>query len=171
MTDLNTVSIQSAINEADLTTPGTTQKYPLGKEIVIETPTVVKKFKYIRSDRTLTKGYVYTITTTPSAISTYAYRCTDPLGTASVFTEIGIPQAEIASAYYGFVQTAGPCSAFASAVATTGYAAIASTAFSILAVGTASTLIGPAVGSWTETTTTSGLAGLFLYGRLCQPIY
>lgn len=116
----NTVQLRSALgNTVDLTTPASTQQYPLGTvvEVIDDTYKSIKKFMYVKSHGALAKysGYFITFSATAgSEVITVA-------PTTSALLRIGcIPQVDFTSGYYGWVQIEGDCTVNATGNTTLG---------------------------------------------------
>lgn len=104
------ISNPTAFNEVDLTTPTSTQLYPLGKVIEVEekanssseTATkATKKYIYVKSHAALTAYQPYALgesSTAGSEVITAA-----PATLAAPGQKVVIPQVGFTSGYYGFV--------------------------------------------------------------------
>jgi hypothetical protein len=98
-------------NEADLTTPTSTQKYALGSVISIIDPTVkaVKKYMYVYAPSQCTIKVPYMITWTGTTGQEVEAVTVATLATPGMI--VGVPPATITATYYGFIQIEGLCSA------------------------------------------------------------
>ena len=106
-------------NMADLTTPTSTQKYPVGKEIQIydSTKKAIKTYVYVKAKGSVATAYrPYAIIGSSEAGSEYytsiATIPAQVTSTAQAYVAIGIPQNTITANYWGFVQTGGDCTAY-----------------------------------------------------------
>jgi len=103
----NPIFNPNMINETDLSTPTSAQKFPLGAIIDVADPSTkaIKKFMYVKSHGALTQYQPYQINigiTSGSEVITAA-----PATLAAPGKLIGVPQVAFTSGYYGFVQIQG----------------------------------------------------------------
>ena len=106
----HTINNRVVLNETDLTTPTSAQKYPLGTIVEIvekansssETASLaVKKFIYVKSHAGLTLYQPYVLGKSSTAGSEYITAA--PATLASPGQKVVIPQVAFTSGYYGFV--------------------------------------------------------------------
>lgn len=105
----------SSISEAELTTPSSAQRFPLGMEITTGQPfgtsTNVKVWKYVQAHGTLSQYGVYGIK------NTYASNATKVKSAAAaslaVYTQYGVAPVAVTSGYYAWLQIAGDCTVLA----------------------------------------------------------
>ena len=152
------LNTQIALDEVDLVTPTTTQKYKLGEviEVVEKAATssetasyAVKKYMYVKSHTTLTAFQPYIIafsSTAGSEVITAA-----PLTLTAPGSLICVPQVAFTSGYYGFVQIQGDCSVLMTAET---YAV--GDYLQVLTAGTA-TVVDGSTGSTVVTTASMGI--------------
>ena len=93
----------------DLTTPSSTQKYPLGATVTLEDTSKksVKKFMYVKSHGALTQYVPYIITRSSTAGSEVITAA--PFTLAAPGQLVCVPQVAFTSGYYGWVQIQGDC--------------------------------------------------------------
>jgi len=114
-----TTLVTMSVPEADLTTPSSTRKYPLGFEWVVEDTNSSSGalhgrsvYKYIRAyGRALTQYQPYVV----ELDNTSVWKAGAPVTLAAPGTIIGVPQVAFTSGYYGFIQIEGECEALHSA--------------------------------------------------------
>ena len=96
-------------NEADLTTPTSTQNYPLGLPVSIyDSATKMDKvFIYVKAHAGLTVYVPYVLNWTGTAGS--EVKTAAPATTAAPGQMVCVPQVAFTSGYYGFVQVKGDC--------------------------------------------------------------
>jgi len=102
----------TSISETDITTPSSTQRYPLGLEVTFEDSSAqdaIKKFVYVKSHTTLTQYQPYIISYLGTAASEVVTAA--PATQTSYINQVAVPQVAFTSGYYGFVQTQGQCTA------------------------------------------------------------
>ena len=89
-------------NKSDLTTPTSTQEYPLGA--IVETfdsnSDIVKQYMYVKSHTTLTQYQPYVINGGGASGSEWITGAAVTL--ASAVSLVGVPQVAFTSGYYGF---------------------------------------------------------------------
>lgn len=119
----DTVQTYESISEAELTTPTSTQRFPLGLEIVTGSPysTSVnrKVWKYIKADNALVQYGIYVIKDM-YASNACAVKAITP-ASAAFYQKVGVAPVAFTDEYYGFVQIEGKCTILAtSSTATAG---------------------------------------------------
>jgi len=101
-----------SISETDITTPTSTQRYPLGLQVTVEdsgAQDATKVFEYVKSHTTLVQYQPYVlnyIATAASEVVTAA-----PVTQTSPIVQVCVPQVGFTSGYYGFVQVQGQATA------------------------------------------------------------
>ncbi len=126
------VDFKFSISEDALTTPSSTQQFPLGNIVeVVDSaqPNSIKRFMYVKSHTTLVAFTPYAIVAQGTSGSEWLTAA--PAILSSAVQLIGIPQVGFTSGYYGFVQIAG-----AATYLTGGLAVVANASVKILAAGT-----------------------------------
>lgn len=110
-----TVQTYESISEAELTTPTSTQRFPLGLEITTAQPfgTQVnrKVWKYIKADNALVQYGLYVIKDM-YASNANAVKAITP-ATAAFYQKVGVAPVAFTDEYYGFVQIEGDCTILA----------------------------------------------------------
>jgi hypothetical protein len=103
----------SSISEADLVTPTSTQKFPLGLEIATGNVSngTRKVWKYIQADNALSQYGIYTIKGV-YASNAVTVKAQTP-ATSSVYQMKGVAPVAFTDEYYGFVQIEGNCTILA----------------------------------------------------------
>ena len=105
----------SSISEAELTTPSSTQRFPLGMEITTGQPfgtsTNVKKWKYLQAHGALSQYGVYAV---KGAYASNATKFkTAAAASLAVYTEYGVAPVAVTSGYYFWLQISGDCTVLA----------------------------------------------------------
>jgi hypothetical protein len=105
----------SSISEAELTTPTSTQRFPLGMEITTGQPfgtsTNVKVWKYVQSHGSLSQYGVYAIKPTYASSATKIKSAA--AASLAVYIEYGVTPVAVTSGYYCWLQTLGDCTVLA----------------------------------------------------------
>lgn len=100
-----------SITKESLTTPTSTQQYPLGFVYISSddsSSAAVKRFLYIKANGALTAKQPYRIVTSGTAAAEWT--TASFISLTGAVTLIGIPQVAFTSGYYGFVQIGGAAS-------------------------------------------------------------
>lgn len=119
----DTVQSFSSISEAELTTPTSTQRFPLGLEVTTSNPfgTSVnrKVWKYVQADNALVIYGIYAIKGVYASAAVKVKAVTPATEDASQL--FGVAPVAFTDEYYGFVQIEGDCTILAtSSTATAG---------------------------------------------------
>jgi len=157
-------------NEADLTTPTSTQVYPLGYRTTIydSATKMEKEFIYVKSHAGLTQYQPYVLNWTGTAGS--EVKTAAPATTAAPGQMVCVPQVAFTSGYYGFVQIKGDCTCLLAneTKAVGDYLQVLNTGTTLVVDGTSSStvLLGNscAVSKSATTDGTSGVA-IILIGK------
>lgn len=151
-------------NKNDLTTPTSTQEYPLGYiyEVSDSNTAAIKKYMYVKSHAALTAYVPYLISASGTAGSEVITAA--PATLASAVNLIGIPQVDFTSGYYGFVQIEGKTTAALRDAATAGWTVeILNSGASL--VGLASTELVGTLGYVIATTTAATNGSVYITGK------
>lgn len=126
----NALFTLSAIDEKSLTTPTSTQQFPLGAKISIQNPftlspgsTTVKEYIYVKAASVLAATSLYVIdysATAGAEVATVA-----PASSSGVYRQFGVAPQAFTNGYYGWLQTKGQCKVLAEGATTAGHVAIA----------------------------------------------
>ena len=110
-----TVQNYESISEAELTTPTSTQRFPLGIELVTAQPfgTQVnrKVWKYIQADNALVQYGIYAIKDMYLTAVNKVKAITP--ATLAVYQKFGVAPVAFTDEYYGWVQIEGDCTILA----------------------------------------------------------
>lgn len=111
----DTVQDFSSISEAELTTPTSIQRFPLGLEVVTSNPFGTSKnrkvWKYIQADNALSQYGIYTIKGV-YASNAVTVKAQTP-ATSTVYQQKGVAPVAFTDEYYGFIQIEGDCTILA----------------------------------------------------------
>lgn len=115
----NGSSVTFSVGVGDLTTPTSTQKYPLGTTVVLEDTQnkLLNKYVYVKAGAGLTAKAIYFIN--PSNVANAELITATP-ATSAFAKSYGVANTAFTNGYYGYLQTEGVTTVVSTGAATIG---------------------------------------------------
>ena len=151
-------------NEADLTTPTTTQQYPLGAIVELEDSATktVKRYIYVYASVQCTIYLPYAIAWTSVSGQEVIGKAVSTMATPGSL--VGVPPATIAATYYGFIQIYGDATAYGSFTSTYGLQ-VKNNSAAAFQNGSSTTLVTVDTIAIAKATASTTTVAIFLLGR------
>lgn len=154
-----------SISEASLTTPTSTQKFPLGSIIDVQSifseSAVLERYMYIQAGAALAANSVYLITNSSTANKEVT---TGTPATSSVYRFYGVAPVAFTTQYYGWIQIEGDCSVISATDTVATYTGKAANGVVTMADEGATTISASSLGIWKATGTGSAARKFYLFG-------
>ena len=158
----DTVFKLSSIDEASLTTPTSTQKFPLGAIITVQEPfsssAAVKRFMYVQASAGLDANSVYLITVASTGATEVT---TGTPATSSIYRMYGVTPVAVTILYYFWIQIEGDCSVLSATDTVATYAGKAANGVVTMADEGAVTVSASTLGLWKKTGTGSAVRAFY----------